>query len=295
MGKDTNIRWATDTLNFYTWNCNKVSPGCKNCYAEAMSERFPKNSAGGRFEGAPVWRNNAMKELKALKPGAVAFVNSMSDSYHEHAPLKYIHWIHNLAAYTRPDVTFLLLTKRPERALALSPHLIYPPNLWIGTSVESSDYLWRLDYLLQIPAAGHFVSAEPLLTALPGLMRYLKPQSHRVIRRVPFYAEADEYGADYYYSQPKRRLGWVIVGGESGDNRRPFNKEWAREIRDMCQRNNIPFMFKQGSARRSEQDKDLDGREWSESPFHIPKNEMVQAPVATGGQLSMFDLMGGVK
>jgi protein gp37 len=270
MAKNTIIAWATDTLNYYTWNCNKVSEGCKNCYAAAMAARFPANSARLAFDGAPNWRNNAMKELRRLKSGAVVFVNSMSDTYHEKAPVKFAHWIHNLAAYERPDVTFLLLTKRPERALALSPHLIFPPNLWVGTSVESSDYLWRLQYLLQIPAAGHFVSAEPLLGSLTGIDTYLRG-----------YKYFDTQGEPHFIPGLK----WVIVGGESGDNRRPFNKDWAREIRDMCIRARVPFMFKQGSHRLSERDKDLDGQEWNESPFVIEKRQPVTTPATVQPQL----------
>lgn len=276
--KDTNIAWATDTLNPYTWNCKKVSPGCANCYASALSARFPKNSAGGVFNGVPVWRDNVYKELRALKPGAVVFVNSMSDTYIEGVPVEYVHRIHNWAAYIRPDVTFLLLTKRPERALALSRFLIYPPNLWVGTSVEHPDYLWRLQYLLQIPAAGHFLSAEPLLESLsPGLDTYLRGFKY-----------FDTQGDSHYIPGLK----WCIVGAESGDDRRPFNKDWAREIRDLCQKRNVPFMFKQGSHRMSERDKDLDGRQWNESPFHIAKREPV-APQPEPRQRGLFDGLEG--
>lgn len=250
MGKTT-IEWASHTWNPYNWACRKVSPGCANCYAEFLAER---RNGPGAFNRAPEWRGaKAMQEIKRMPRGAVVFVNSMSDTYHEQARLAWIHSIHNTAAYVRPDVTFLLLTKRPERALALSRYLAYPPNLWVGTSVEHADYLWRLDYLLRIPAAGHFVSAEPLLGPLPGLRQYVQAG-----------------------------LGWVIVGAESGAKRRPFDKDWARQIRDMCVREGVqqpahdtPFMFKQGSAYMSGQDRLLDGRTWDETPF----SPRVHAPV----------------
>jgi protein gp37 len=232
---ETIIRWATHSWNPYTWNCNKVSPGCKNCYAATLAERY-----GKKFDGAPQWRGaNAMKELLKFPAGSVLFVNSMSDTYHELVPTAWIHSIHNLAAYVRPDITFLLLTKRPERAYGLRHQLVWPKNLWLGTSVENDEYLWRLAYLTRTPASGRFVSAEPLLGSL-------------------------KIGFEAYLS---RGINWVIVGGESGGNRRDFNKDWAREIRDMCIRTGVPFMYKQGSAFKSEQDKILDGREWSESPF----------------------------
>lgn len=250
---ETNIRWASHTWNPYTWNCNKISPGCKNCYAAQRSEQYGYiHSAGRQFEGDPKLRGkNADKELLKFPPGAVVFVNSHSDTYHEGATPQMIHSIHNAAAYVRPDVTFLLLTKRPERALALAPHLAFPTNLWVGASIENEDYLRRLDDLLQIPAAGHFVSIEPQLSPLPGLKRYLKPNA--------------------------KALGWVIQGAESGAKRRPFDKAWAREVRDMCVEAETPYMFKQGSAFKSEQDRLLDGRTWDETPF-----DLVKMPGATG-------------
>lgn len=242
MGK-TNIEWASHSWNPYTWNCNKVSPGCANCYATALSDRYDgKNSSGGQFSGAPAWRANAARELRTFKNGSVLFVNSMSDTYHEGAPVKFVHWIHN-AAVARPDLAFLLLTKRPERAYYLSRFLAYPPNLWVGTSVENEDYLWRLNYLIRIPAAGRFVSAEPLLGSLArGLETYLT-----------------------------RGVSWVIAGAESGAARRPFNTDWAAEIRDMCQRTGAKFLFKQGSAFKPGQKRLLAGREWNEHPFELSK------------------------
>lgn len=255
---ETNIRWASHTLNYFSWACTKVSPGCKHCYAKTLAERYGKT-----FDVPPQWRGkNAIKELKSLPSGAVVFVNSMSDSYHESVPVQWIHDIHNAAAYIRPDVTFLLLTKRPERAYGLSQFLVYPRNLWVGTSVENSDYLWRLDYLLRIPAAGHFVSAEPLLGSLTGLSPYLRAMPDR------------------------RALGWVIVGAESGANRRPFDVQWARELRDMSTANGVPFMFKQGSAFKSEQNRVLDGRTWDETPFTVSAPQTVTphtVPMFEGG------------
>jgi protein gp37 len=240
----TTIEWASHTLNFYSWACTKVSPGCAHCYAKTLADRYGKD-----FNAPPQWRGaNAMKELRILPAGAVTFVNSMSDTYHERVPVQWIHSIHN-AALLRPDVTFLLLTKRPERALGLSPYLAYPPNLWVGTSVEREDYLWRLDYLLKIPAAGHFVSAEPLLGRLPTLSDYMKPMP--------------------YIPGPVQRhaLKWVIVGGESGTGRRQFYSAWAAEIQVMCARHSVPFMYKQGSASMSGKDHILNGRTWDETPF----------------------------
>lgn len=263
----TSIEWASHTLNFYSWACTKVSPGCKHCYAKTLADRYGKD-----FNAPPQWRGaNAMKELRTLPKGAVAFVNSMSDTYHEAVPVQWIHSIHN-AALLHPDVTFLLLTKRPERAYGLSRYLAYPPNLWVGTSVESEDYLWRLDYLLRIPAAGHFVSAEPLLGRLPNLSHYMKPITHI-------------QGHTHHHA-----LKWVIVGGESGAHRRPFYSAWAAEIQVMCAMHHVPFLYKQGSAFMSGKDRILNGRTWDETPFapYTPVDSMTAQETAPVFQKELF-------
>ncbi len=260
MGK-TNIEWCDYSLNFYTWDCTRVSEGCKHCYMMAMANRYNRP-----LVGRPQWRGaNAFKELRAIPSGSLVFVNDMSDTYHESVPVKWIHSIHNTAAYIRPDLIFLLLTKRPERAYALRHQLAWPANLWLGTSVESSKYLWRLDYLLETPAAGHFLSAEPLLSALPSLERYLilAPFSHL--------------------------LDWVIVGGESGGERRPFDKAWARSIRDACVSCNVPFLFKQGSAFKPGQDRELDGQTWQQFPAAFGRN---RAGFVTGERVPSYTQHG---
>ena len=243
----TKIAWADQTLNFYTWNCHKVSEGCKNCYMMTLAKRHGQDPVG-----IPRWRDNAMAEYRRLKPGEVVFINSMSDTYHPAVPPDRIQNIHTLVAQ-KPLVTFLLLTKRPERALELAPQLKWPTNLFLGVSVEMGKYLSRIDTLLQIPAAGYFASVEPLLEPLPGLYPYLD------------------------------KLNWVILGGESGAGHRAFDKQWARQIRDMCIKHNVPFLFKQGSAFSPGQDRILDGRVWDESPFALP---VAQHDTK---QLSLFD------
>lgn len=246
MGK-TSIEWASDSRNYYTWDCTRVSPGCKHCYMLAMAKQY-----GKPITGRPQWRANVRKEK--IKPGAVYFANSMSDTYHERVPVMWLHRIHN-EAMMHPEATFLILTKRIERVYYLRDTLAWPKNLWIGASVENADYLWRLDYLLRIPAAGHFVSVGPMLGPVPGLADYLRPAVDQPL----------------FLSSPTRRagLGWVIVEAESGEKRRPFDKAWAREVRDLCMAHGVPFMFKQGSAFRPGKDRLLDGRTWDQSPFHI--------------------------
>lgn len=234
---ETKIEWASHTWNPYLWRCNKVSAGCKNCYMFTMAERYGQVPMLLKDEVMPTRWPKAEAELKRFPSGAVVFVNSMSDTFHEKASMVDIQRVFRTAA-TRPDLTFLVLTKRIERAYNLRNLLSWPKNLWLGTSVESDDYMSRLDWLLKTPAFGKFLSAEPLLGPLPRLPEYLA-----------------------------RGLGWVIAGGESGVGRRPFKLDWVRGIRDACQTESIPFMYKQGAAFKSGQDRVLDGRTWDGVPM----------------------------
>ncbi len=248
---ETNIGWTKYSWNPYSWHCTKVSPACTNCYMFEMA----RNLKGQDARGIPQLREAAWGELRKFDSGPV-FVNSMSDTYHEGVPQAWIHRIHNTARQY-PRLIFLLLTKRIERAAALAPYLDWPPNLWIGTTVENSDYLWRLDYLRSIyQAAGRFVSFEPLLDEVhPNL----------------------------------RGIEWVIVGGESGLKRRPFDKTWAKRIWNACLAHDTRFFFKQGSGRLPGRDRLLWGQEWNETPesWHwTPEHEAV--PVAAPRQLELF-------
>jgi len=235
------ISWAgaegqiPEALNFLTWNCNKVSPGCKNCYAQTHSQQYPQNSAGGQFLGTPLLREKAFDELRLTKAGTVLFVNTHSDTFHEKVSFG---WVKRLFTVMnqRPDLIFLLLTKRPEIALSYAPNLLWTDNIWLGTSIETQQYYMpRLDALLETPVKHRFISFEPLLGAIV----------------------------------PDARLAlvdWIITGGESGENRRPFGKQWAWDIQDYAARNRVPFYFKQGSSLYPDQDRELNGREYRERP-----------------------------
>ena len=154
----TGISW-TDL----TWNpvsgCSKVSPGCKNCYAEAWSRRW-----GRSFE--VTLHPNKIKEVKKIPSGSKVFVNSMSDLFHEKVPFEFLDDVMK-AISSRKDVIFQILTKRPERAFdyyysSFARNQV-PENIWLGTSIEMQLYLPRLISLRLIPAKIHFISAEPLL------------------------------------------------------------------------------------------------------------------------------------
>ena len=231
---ETNIAWADWSLNFIKWFCTPASEGCKNCYMFAMAKRWPANAADH-----PVLRPQAFKELKKIPTGAFVFVGDMYDTYHEQMPLAWIHSVHNIATYIRPDLTFLLLTKRVERVHGLAPYLSWPDNLWLGITVESHRTTQRIDLMRQIPAAKKFISFEPLLQSVK---------------------EVDLTGID-----------WAIVGAESGNNRREFNKQWAREIQAQCKISDTAFFYKQSSGKNPGTDPYLDGRKWQAfPPSHRP-------------------------
>lgn len=227
----TNIEWADHSLNWLTWKCKKVGTECKNCYMYSLAKRHGKDPFG-----LPSWRENAINDYNKLKAGDVAFVNSMSDSYIRGIPFEWVKHMHQYAVL-KPDVIFLMLTKRPEHLLELSPKLDFPKNLWVGTSVGIKESAHRIETLLNVPAAGHFLSAEPLLEDISS--------------------DIDQYIP---------ALGWVIAGAESGDKRRDFDEQWVRNIRDICLEFDTPFMYKQGSHRWSGRNRILDGQTWDATP-----------------------------
>jgi protein gp37 len=158
----------------------------------------------------------------------------MSDLFHERVPVSFIKKVFE----TMNDAewhTFQVLTKRSERAAELASTLDWPSNVWMGVSVETAPYLWRVDHLREIPAAVRFLSIEPLLGRLGTV-------------------HLD--GID-----------WVIVGGESGPRARPLDPSWVKEIRDQCLAGGIPFFFKQwGGVRKTKTGRVLEGRTWDELP-----------------------------
>jgi protein gp37 len=162
------------------------------------------------------------------------FVNSMSDLFHQDVPREFIHQIFDVM-YRAHWHTFQVLTKRAERLLELDSALVWPVNVWMGVSVENSDYIERVHSLQRTHAQTKFLSCEPLLGALPNL--------------------------------PLMGIQWVIVGGESGPGARPVEREWVTDIRDQCLRANVPFFFKQwGGTRKKKAGRLLEGRTWDELP-----------------------------
>jgi len=234
VGDKSAIEWTDATWNPVT-GCSKVSPGCKNCYAERLAARLlamgnPRYQNG--FE-VTLHEDQLTLPLRWKQPRKI-FVNSMSDLFHEEVPEWFIFKAFEVMKKANWHL-FQVLTKRAERLAELAPLLPWPSNVWQGVSVENADYMWRIQHLLQTPAIVRFLSVEPLLGPIPNL--------------------------------PLKGISWVIVGGESGPNYRDVEASWVRGIRDQCMRANVPFFFKQwGGITSKARGRRLDRRVWNEMP-----------------------------
>ena len=246
MGAASSIEWTEATWNPVT-GCDKVSPGCKFCYAERMSKRLQMmgNPKYARAFELTIQESALRLPLSWKKPQAI-FVNSMSDLFHERVDEAYIQRVFEvmrLAHWHR----FQVLTKRSERLAELSPMLDWPSNVWMGVSVEREDYTYRIDHLRGTAAAVKFLSLEPLLG----------PLSHLDLSGIH----------------------WAIVGGESGPGCRPIREEWVIDIRDQCRAADVPFFFKQwGGTNKKKSGRLLEGRTWSELPGTVALDTMLKNP-----------------
>jgi protein gp37 len=238
---DTSIEW-TDA----TWNpvagCTVLSPGCTNCYAMRMAARLDA-MAMAKYRGLTrksgrrsVWTGKVRLDRSSLevpkgwrKPRKI-FVNSMSDLFHDAVPGDFVADVWSVME-TTPQHTYQILTKRPERMLEVTRSLPVLKNVWLGISVESADYLYRIEELRKVSSAIKFVSFEPLLGSV---------------------ASADLRGID-----------WAIVGGESGPRARPMAQEWVDEIAAMCREADVAFFFKQWGGSR----KKASGRHYRNAIF----------------------------
>jgi protein gp37 len=226
---NTAIEWTDKTWN-PTVGYNKVSPGCKHCYAETITKRFTQHFPNGfEFTLHP----ERLDEPRRWRKPSRVFVNSMSDLFHEGMPLDFLQEVFQVMEEC-PRHVFQILTKRHQRLVELAPELWWPENVWVGVSVENQDYAHRVDYLRQVPAAVRFLSCEPLLGPL----------------------DLDLEGVH-----------WVIVGGESGGGHRPIEAEWVRSIRAQCRAAGATFFFKQwGGINPKAGGREWDGRVYNEMP-----------------------------
>ena len=234
MATNSHIEWTDATWNPVT-GCTKISPGCKNCYAERLAMRLKAMGQANYRNGFKLALQPQMLELPLRwKTPKRIFVNSMSDLFHKDVPTDYIKRVFetmNNADWHQYQV----LTKRSDRVLELCEELDWSPQIWMGVSVENEKYKFRIDELRKTKAHVKFLSLEPLLGPLGRL---------------------DLSGID-----------WVIVGGESGPGARAVKPEWVTEIRDQCVASGIAFFFKQwGGVQKSKTGRTLDGRTWDEMP-----------------------------
>ncbi len=233
MGKTTGISWTMRTFN--PWRgCKKVSPGCDNCYM--FTEQIRYNLDPTVITRTKTWSQPKrwQKPLTGTNKKEMVFTCSWSDFFIQNAdPWRPDVW---KIIKDTPNLIYQILTKRPKLISTRLPEDWGDgyPNVALGVSIESADYVNRADDLRKVPARWRFISAEPLLGSIKGL--------------------------------DLKDIHWLIAGGESGSNFREMNLDWAREARDLCLENKVPFFFKQDSAFLPGQNNVLDGRTWEEWP-----------------------------
>lgn len=234
MAKNSKIEWTDHTVNLW-WGCSKVHTGCKNCYAETLSNRWGNNVWGeksGRkrikssFGDLTKYQQLASKENKFTK----VFVGSMMDIFEDDKPLINPIPDYNTISDLRcrlfaeievgeyPNLIFLFLTKRPENIGKFLPYQIkYLDNLWFGTSISNEETIPFGRALQEQDVKNRFLSIEPQVGRI----------SHHAMGGL------------------LHSIGWVIQGGESGHKKRPFEISWAYEMREICEAYSTPYFFKQ--------------------------------------------------
>lgn len=236
MSTSSSIEWTETTWNPLS-GCNKVSPGCKNCYAERMAKRLQAMGQYRYENGFKLTLHpEALTEPFRWKKPRKVFVNSMGDLFHKDVPLSFIQDVFDTMNQCEQH-QFQVLTKRADILEKLASKLTWTHNIWMGVSVENDDYKFRIDHLRRVPAKIRFLSVEPLIGPVTKLNL--------------------------------KGIHWVIVGGESGPGARPIDPSWVRDIRDTCKKQNVAFFFKQwGGVIKSKTGRKLDRREWNEMPAY---------------------------
>ena len=234
MAAKSSIEWTEATWNPLT-GCTKISPGCKNCYAERLSWRLQAMGNLKYKDGfALAIHRDALEQPLKGRNSQTVFVNSMSDLFQKDVPLSFIQEVFDVMNQVSRH-RFQVLTKRSDRLLQVQSKLAWAPNIWMGVSVENKDYKNRIGHLRKTEAKVKFLSLEPLLGRLGRLNL--------------------------------KEIDWVIVGGESGPRARPMDPTWVTEIRDQCLEAQIPFFFKQwGGRNKKKAGRILEGRTWDEMP-----------------------------
>lgn len=239
--KTTKIEWTDSTWN-PSVGCNKVSKGCRFCYAEVMAKRLKAMGVkeyenGFQFSIHPDRLQIPLKNKKATK----YFVNSMSDLFHEKMPYSYLDEIFEVIERT-PQHIYQILTKRDKIMVEYLTKRYIPTNVWMGVTVDVKRSRSRIENLKKIDSSIRFISFEPLLEDLGQL--------------------------------DLTSIHWAIVGGESGVHARPMHPEWAISIQQQCKEQQVAFFFKQwgtwgadGVKRNKKANgRLLDNKVWNESP-----------------------------
>lgn len=246
MADGSAIEWTEATWNPST-GCDRISVGCDNCYALTLSRRL-KAMGAAKYQNDGDPRTSGPGFGVTVHPSTlglpyswrqprIVFVNSMSDLFHARVPLSFVKDVFAVMADT-PQHTYQVLTKRGARLAKVADKLDWPENVWMGVSVETIEYLERVDQLRSVPAHVRFISAEPLLGSLAGIDL----------------ADVD----------------WLIAGGESGPRARPVRAPWVRELRDMCVATGTAFFFKQWGGRTPKAGgRLLDHRTWDQMPARL--------------------------
>lgn len=228
------IEWTEMTWNPST-GCNKISAGCRYCYAETMAKRLQAMGQEKYKNGFKLTLHpETLKIPYTWNKPRLVFVNSMSDLFHEEISLDFIRDVFKVMN-DNPQHIFQILTKRADILLKYNTLLDWTQNIWMGVTVENDKVLHRINDLRNTGAVVKFFSMEPLLSNVNNLNLF--------------------------------NIDWVIVGGESGPKARPMKKEWVIDIKEQCNRANVPFFFKQwGGMNKKANGRLLDGRLYDEWP-----------------------------
>jgi protein gp37 len=230
----SSIEWTEMTWN-PTTGCDKISAGCKFCYAEVMSRRLQAMGVEKYKDNFEVRTHDDALDIPYTWRGSkVVFVNSMSDLFHKDVPLTFIKKVFKVMN-ENPQHVFQVLTKRAERLHELHKQLKWTHNIWMGVSVENEKVQGRIDFLQKTGAKVKFLSLEPLIGPLSKLNL--------------------------------NKIDWVIVGGESGHKPRPMNPDWVLDIQAQCEKKEVAFFFKQwGGRNKKAAGRILNGRTYDEMP-----------------------------
>ncbi|MFN8251001.1 MAG: phage Gp37/Gp68 family protein [Ferruginibacter sp.] len=229
----SSIEWTEMTWN-PTTGCNKISAGCKFCYAEVMARRLQAMGIDKYKDGFKLRiHEDALNVPYTWKHQKVVFVNSMSDLFHKDVPLEFIKKVFKVMNDT-PHI-YQVLTKRSDILLKYHKELNWTHNIWMGVSVEDSRVKHRIDDLRKTNAKTKFLSCEPLIGPLPKMNL--------------------------------KKIDWVIVGGESGRTPRPMDADWVLDIQEQCEKAGTAFFFKQwGGTNKKKNGRLLNGKIYDEMP-----------------------------